>query len=65
MRRLVAATLAAVMLVLPDYAASGADEITPQDVAAALEKRRSAQAALLEATAQYDAAVNELAALEE
>lgn len=65
MRRLVAATLAAVMLVLPAYAASGADEITPQDVAAALEKRRSAQAALLEATAEYDAAVNELAALEE
>ena len=65
MRRLVASVIVAGVLVVPAYTASGAAEITPQEVAAALEQRRAAQTALLDATAAYDAAVNEQAAIAE
>jgi murein DD-endopeptidase MepM/ murein hydrolase activator NlpD len=57
-KRLIAAAIAIVMATAPAYAATGEDEVTPADIAAALEQRRAISAELGEVTAEYEAAVS-------
>ena len=57
MKRILAAFAVVTLLVGPAYAASGAAQVTPEDIAAADARRRAAAAELTEATAEYDAAV--------
>jgi murein DD-endopeptidase MepM/ murein hydrolase activator NlpD len=58
MKRLIAVIVTVLLLTAPAYAATGDDEITPADVAAAAERRKAVSRELNEITAEYDTAVN-------
>ena len=57
MKRIIVIAVATAMTILPAYAAIGAEEITPADIAAARDRRSAVGAELTEATAAYDDAV--------
>ncbi len=57
MKRIIVIAVAAAMTILPAYAAIGAEEITPGDIAAARDRRSAVGAELSETTAAYDDAV--------
>jgi len=57
MKRTIVALIVATSTILPAYAATGAEEITPADIAAAEARRSAVGEELAEATAEYDAAV--------
>ncbi len=58
MKRITASLIVVGLLLVPAYAASGAQEITPEDIAAADARRRAVGAELGEATAAYEEAVS-------
>ncbi|MET0832319.1 MAG: hypothetical protein ABWY62_08040, partial [Acidimicrobiia bacterium] len=57
MKRIIVIAVATAMTILPAYAAIGAEEITPADIAAARDRRSAVGAELSETTAAYDDAV--------
>lgn len=57
MKRTLAAVLTVAVLTVPAYAATGAEEITPGDLAAADARRRDVASRLGEVTAEYDTAL--------
>ncbi|CAN5405910.1 MAG: peptidoglycan DD-metalloendopeptidase family protein [Acidimicrobiia bacterium] len=57
MKRTIVALIVATLTILPAYAATGAEEITPADIAGAEARRSAVGEELAEATAEYDAAV--------
>lgn len=57
MTRFIALILSAGLLILPAYAATAQEEVTPADIAAADAKRRAVAAELADITAQYDEAI--------
>ncbi len=59
MKRLIASILTVGLFVLPAYAATAQEEVTPADIAAADAKRRQVSVELSEITAQYDGAVQQ------
>ena len=58
MKRIIVVLVATASTILPAYAAVGAEEITPADIAAAEARRSAVGAELAEATAAYDEAVS-------
>lgn len=65
MKRYLAALVAVVLLVGPAYAATAQNEITPEDIAAADQRRRAVASELNEITADYDAAIQRSVATED
>ncbi len=57
MKRIIVVLVATALTILPAYAAVGAEEITPADIAAAEARRSAVGEDLAEATAAYDEAV--------
>lgn len=65
MKRYLAALVAVVLLVGPAYAATAQNEITPEDIAAADQRRRAVASELNEITTDYDAAIQRSVATED
>ena len=65
MTRTIAAFAAVAMLLVPAYAAIGADEVTPDDIAAADARRKAVATELADTTALYDAAVGRSVEIQE